>query len=361
MGRIAIFLTSMPIGGAERIALNLSSGLVEQGHSVDLVLVDASGPLLAELHNNINIIDLSASRVATSIRPLQQYLTKESPDVLYSMLTECNIAAVISNRLAASDCRLVLSEHNTPTVSAEGKKDRILLRLAGITYPYADHIVAVSRGVKNDLINVVDLSAEYVSVIHNPIDVDRIQQEAREPVEHEWLVDESTPVILSAGRHAPQKGFDTLLRAFARLENLDTRLLLLGEGTETKRLKDLAVTLGVANRVDFPGFVDNPFKYMAKADIFVLSSWYEGFGNVLIEAMATGCPVVATDCPSGPSEILEGGTYGPLVPVKNEKMMSESIKDVLQDPIDRSALISRANDFSIDKASKKYERVLFSL
>ncbi len=348
----------MKVGGAQRIALNLCTGLIKKGYDVDLLLVEAEGDLISEVPEEVSVIDLDASRVVTSTVPLRRYLRESTPDVLYSMMIEVNIAAVVARQLAGTDTRLVISEHNTPTVSAEGLKDQLALHLATLTYQQADHVVTVSEGVRNDLLDVVNISEEEITVIHNPIDVERIRNQATESVEHRWFTDPLVSVVMSAGRHAPQKGFDTLLRAFSRLEDSNTRLVLLGEGNETESLRTLATQLGIENQVDFPGFVDNPFKYMASADVFVLSSWYEGFGNVLIEAMATGCPVVSTDCPSGPNEILKDGAYGPLVPVKDAAAMSNAIEDVLADPIDESVLASRADDFSIDTVVERYETAL---
>jgi len=348
----------MKVGGAQRIALNLCTGLVKKGFSVDLLLVEATGVLIEEVPEEVTIVDLDASRLATSTVSLCQYLRKETPDVLYSMMIEVNIAAIVAHQFAGVDTRLVISEHNTPTVSAERLKDQLVLHLATLVYPRADHIVTVSQGVRDDLLDIVDITDEKITVIHNPIDVERIREQAVETMEHEWFMDPSISVVMSAGRHAPQKGFDTLLHAFSRLEHSNARLVLLGEGNETESLRTLAMELGIKDQVDFPGFVDNPFKYMANADVFVLSSWYEGFGNVLIEAMATGCPVVSTDCPSGPNEILEGGKYGPLVRVKDDTALSHAIEDVLTNPMDESVLASRADDFSIDTIIKKYETVL---
>lgn len=357
MGHVAVFLTSMGIGGAQRVAFNICSGLVENGHSVDLVLVEAEGDLLEDLPPEVSVVGLDASRVTTSVLPLRRYLEAREPDVLYAMMTEINIAAVVARRLSRVDTRLVISEHNTPSASAEGPKDRLALRLAGLAYPYADQTVAVSEGVREDLLRFVDL--DEVTVIHNPVDVEQIRRRAEEPIDHDWFADPSVEVVLSAGRHVPQKGFDMLLDAFASLEADDARLILLGEGEERASLRRLAGELGVGDRVEFPGFVDNPFKYMGRADAFVLSSWYEGFGNVLIEAMATGCPVVSTDCPSGPSEILEGGTYGPLVPVRDPERMAAAIDEVLRRPPDPDVLSERANDFSIPTVTAAYEDVFF--
>lgn len=348
----------MPVGGAQRIAQNLCVGLAEKGHNVDLVLQKAEGELLQEITDAVSIVDLDTCRVATSINPLRKYLQKRKPDVLYSMMKEINIVATVAHQLSGVDTRLVISEHNTPTASADGWKDHFILRLASLVYPYADCIVAVSHGVRNDLLNITSLPDDKVVVIHNPIDVKSVRKQATESVDHKWLSDPSVPVVMSAGRHVPQKGFDTLLHAFSRLTNSNIRLVLLGEGDETEFLHQLANELGIEERVDFPGFVDNPFKYIANANLFVLSSWYEGFGNVLIEAMATGCPVVSTDCPSGPNEILEGGTYGPLVPVKNPVALTRAMENTLQNPIDETLLHSRADDFSLETVVKKYETVL---
>ena len=359
MGHAAIFLTSMQIGGAERIALNLCRGLSENGHDVDLVLVHGEGELLGELPSSVSVVDLGASRVLTGILPLRRYLRQRKPDVLYSMMTEINVAAIVAHELAQSNSRLVISEHNTPSVSKSGPKDGLVLRTASLLYSRADRIITVSRGVRDDLVTVTGVSDEDVTVIYNPIDVEQIRRQAEEPIDHDWINDPETPVVMSAGRHAPQKGFDTLLRAFDQLETADVKLILLGEGNETASLRSLARELGIEDRVDFPGFVDNPFSYMRGANVFVLSSWYEGFGNVLIEAMATGCPVVSTDCPSGPNEILDGGRYGPLIPVKHPDQMVVAIDNVLRDPIDADVLVDRADDFSVDSVTEQYEDVLF--
>lgn len=360
MERISIFLTSMEVGGAQRIAQNLCNGFVRVGLNVDLVLVENRGNLIGGLRDEVTVIDLNASRVATSIIPLRQYLRDRTPEVLYSMMTEINIAAIIAHQLAGAKTRLVISEHNTLTKSSEGLKDQLISILVQYTYFKADQIICVSEGVRKDLLNVVKVPPNEVTVIHNPINVEHIRRRAAEPLEHEWLSDPASSIVMSAGRHEPQKGFDTLLSAFSKLNDPNTRLLVLGEGPETASLKKLANELGIDTRVDFPGFVDNPYKYMARADVFVLSSLYEGFGNVLVEAMATGCPVVSTDCPSGPAEILEGGRYGPLVPVKDPVAMAQAIEDTIENPISESTLSSRADDFSTNSIVEKYLDVLIT-
>ncbi|MWV40414.1 glycosyltransferase [Natrialba sp. INN-245] len=358
MSHVGIVMTSMEYGGAERIAFNVATGLSNIGHEVDLVLIDAKGPLLEKLPSSISVVDLGSTRVATSVWPLKRYLEKARPDALYAMMTEINVITTIAHQLSRVDTRLVLSEHNTPSISSEGLKDEFVLKLAAKVYPRADKIVAVSAGVKRDLLDVTGIDPDLVTVIHNPIDVEWIRDQATEHIEHPWFDDDSLRVVLSAGRHVPQKGFDTLIRAFARLDDPAARLMILGSGEQTESLESLVSSLGLSNRVEFTGFVDNPFAYMDQADVFVLSSWYEGFGNVLIEAMATGCPVVSTDCPSGPNEILESGEYGQLVPVRDPDSMASAIGITLEEQQDSHRYVERSNDFAIESVIPKYYSVL---
>ena len=355
---IGIYLTSMTIGGAERVALDLSSGLSGRGYDVDLVLVNASGDLLNEVPNDVSIVDLRARRVATSLLPLRRYLTSREPDVLYSMMTEPNLIAIAAHQLASTNTRLVISEHNMLSHSIDSTKDRLVTLGAWASYPLADHTVAVSKGVRHDLLENTRLEDGSISMIYNPVRVESIREQASEPVDHEWLADESLEVVLSGGRHEPQKGFSTLLDAFACLERDDIRLVLFGKGPETEALQRQAIELGISDRVSFPGFVDNPYSYMSAADVFVLSSVHEGFGLVLIEAMACGCPVVSTDCESGPDEILDGGKYGSLVPVGDEKSLANSIKRTIDDPLPSKTLQERAEEFDVDSAVNRYRSIL---
>lgn len=357
---IGIYLTSMTIGGAERVALDLSSGLSNRGYDVDLVLMDASGDLLNEVPDDVSVVDLNANRVATSLLPLRQYLNSREPDILYSMMTEPNLIAIAASRLTTSDTRLVISEHNMLSQSSESIKDRLIACGAWASYPLADHAVAVSKGVRQDLVAQTRLRADSISTIYNPVRIDSIREKGTEPVNHEWLADETIEVVLSGGRHEPQKGFDTLLDAFARLERDNVRLILFGKGPETEALKERAKTQGIDDRISFPGFIDNPYSYMSNADAFVLSSEYEGFGLVLIEAMACRCPVVSTDCESGPSEILEKGTHGPLTPVGDGDALAFAIKKVLEKQHKPDTLYQRASEFNVDVAIDEYDELFES-
>jgi len=357
---IGIYLTSMSMGGAERVARNLCKGLVDLGYEVDLVLVDATGELLDELPDPVSIVDLNASRVLRSLRPLREYLSTREPDILYSMMTEPNVVAILAHRLSMTDSRLVVSEHNMLSHSSESMKDQLARAGAWGLYPLADDVVAVSKGVRDDLVATTRLDSADISLIYNPVDVESIRKQASQPVNHEWLTDDSLDVVLAGGRHEPQKGFDTLLGAFSRIDAEDVRLVLFGTGPETTSLQTRAVALGIDDRVSFAGFVENPFSYMGSADVFVLSSEYEGFGLVLIEALACGCPVVSTDCESGPAEILEGGTYGPLVPVGDDSALADAITATLEDALDSDTLRGRADDFDIESSVAQYDSLFRS-
>ncbi|MEM2568314.1 MAG: glycosyltransferase, partial [Candidatus Bathyarchaeia archaeon] len=223
----------------------------------------------------------------------------------------------------------------------------VIEKLLKATYPRADRIVASSKDLAKDLLEFTGVSVERVRIIYNPYDPE-IERKANEPLSHPWFSNGQLPVILGVGRLHVQKDFPTLIQAFALVrQNRPCRLVILGEGEERPKLERLVRELGLENDVSLAGFEPNPFKFMKNASVFVLSSKYEGFGNVIIEALACGCPVVSTDCPSGPSEILEDGKWGKLVPVGDVEAMAKAILETLDNPPDRKALQQRAMDFHI--------------
>ena len=336
--RVAIFLVSLEGGGSERIALNLAQGFAERGLEVDLVLQRATGPYLDQVPDKIRIVDLRAGRMALAIFPLISYLRRERPPFLLSLMMGANIIAILSKKLARVDTRLMISEHlniSVATYNAGSLRVRYLPLLAKRTYPWANGIVAVSEGVADDLAHTIGLPRKRIDVIYNPLVTSELLEKVNEPVDHPWFQDGEPPVILGAGRLTKQKDFPTLIRAFALVrKERAARLVILGEGEDRPELKALVDELGIAEDVDMPGFVDNPYGYMAGAAVFVLSSIYEGLGNVLIEAMACGTRVVSTDCESGPREILGGGKYGALVPVGDAKRLATGISGMLEHPVE---------------------------
>ena len=373
--------------------LNVADGLARRAHRVDLVLCRATGAYLDHVPDRIRLVELRehshwlgrayvgaadlkgfpsfllpiilARKSHSAIRylpDLVRYLRCEKPTAILSALTYTNLTTVWGGRQAGISTRVIVSEQNHLSRSIQGRRQwrwRFVTPLVRRAYPRADAIVSVSDGVADDLSRLAHLPRERVTTIYNPIVTPALHAEAQVPLDHPWFRPDAPPVVLGVGRLHRQKDFPTLLRAFARVRaRRPARLAVLGEGKLRAELETLARTLGVAADVALPGFVENPHTYMARAAVFALSSAYEGLANVVIEALACGCPVVSTDCPSGPAEILAGGTYGTLVPVGDDAALAHAICDTLDDPPPRERLIERAQFFSADRAVEQYERLL---
>jgi glycosyltransferase involved in cell wall biosynthesis len=221
-------------------------------------------------------------------------------------------------------------------------------------------VIAVSRGVADDIVGLTQMPRERITTIYNPIVIPDLRAKERAPVPHPWLMTREVPVVLGVGKLKIQKDFPTLIRAFARLRaERPAKLVILGDGPQRGNLEGLVHELGLDADVALPGYVENPYAWMARASVFVLSSAWEGLPGVLIEAMACGCPVVSTDCASGPSEILGKGVYGPLTPVRDDRALAQSIASVLDYPPDPERLRARASEFSLEPAIDAYLDVLF--
>jgi glycosyltransferase involved in cell wall biosynthesis len=294
---------------------------------------------------------------------LVAYLRRERPRSLLAGLDYANVLAIWARRLARVPTRVVVSSHKDFTLSVSRsplRRDRWLLPTAvRLSYPMAEAVVSVSGDLADDLARVARIPRSRITVIHNPIVTDELLAAARAPVEHPWFADGEPPVLLAAGRLTAQKDYPTLLRGFrAAREQRALRLVVLGEGEERGRLEGLARELGVASEVDFAGFVANPYAFMARASLFVVSSAWEGLPTVMVEAMACGAPVVSTDCPSGPAEILERGRYGRLVAVGDAAALAGAMLATLDDPPPRELLRRRAREFGPDQAIERFRAVL---
>ncbi len=351
--------------------LDVARGLAQRGMAVDLVLVAAQGPYLELLPGGVRLINLDRRRVLTAIPGLVRYLRRERPAALLATMPETNAAALLAARLAGCNTPVVARRANTLSMeyAAERFKARLILKLEKRLLPRATAIVANSQGAAKDLQRHIPKIAGRVQVVYNPVVWPDVAEQAAQPVEHPWfynrgfsnpgVCDPDIPVVLSVGRLTVQKGHSTLLRAFAEtLQSRRARLVVLGEGPERPNLLRLAQELGISGAVDFPGFRVNPFAYMARARLFALSSIYEGFPNVLVQAMACGTPVVSTDCPSGPGEILEGGKWGRLVPVNDSHSLAKAMLDTLERPLPASSLIARAGVFSAESSIDAYQRII---
>lgn len=361
MMHIAIYLPSLRGGGAERVMVTLANGFADLGLKVDLVLARAEGPYLSEVSPAVRVVDLQASRVLISLPGLVRYLRRERPQTMLSALNHANVIAVVARMLAGVPVCLVVSERNNVSLSGSSSKNlrsRVVLYMMRWAYRKVDGVTAVSRGVADDLANTINLPRDRISVIFNPVVTPELIEKSRMPLEHPWLGEGKPPVILGVGRLTPQKDFSILIRAFARVRaEYDCRLVILGEGELRGELEQLVASLGIADSVQLPGFAENPFVWMSRVRLFVLSSRWEGLPNVLIQAMACGAAVVSTDCPSGPDEILEGGRWGKLVPVGDVEALAKAIAASLKNT-DTTASVKRAMSFNVENAVNAYLKIL---
>lgn len=359
--QVAFFLPSLRGGGAERTMINLVRGFTDRSYIVDLVLAKAEGPYLSEVPSSVRIVDLHASRVLFALPRLVRYLRQERPRVLLSTLSHANLIALWARWLARVETRIIVREasnvsiNTLNTINRRGKLIPFLLRLF---FPWADTIVALSKGVADDLIFTINLPKEKVRVVYNPVITPNLLTKAEEPVDHPWFVFGEPPVLISVGRLTLEKDHPTLIRAFAQVrQQIPARLMILGEGDERPRLEALIRELGVEIDVALPGFVENPIKYMKRSSVFVLSSRWEGFGNVLVEAMAVGIPVISTNCPNGPAEITNNGEFGSLVPIGDVDAMAKSIRKALDKPWDEKAQVWVMTSFTQEKSVQQYAEI----
>ena len=361
MRTVAMFLPDLRAGGAERVAVNLCNAFVQRGIDVDLVLIRRHGELLGQLDPAVRVIGFESRRIRGSLRPLATYLREARPDALLAHMWPLPLIALWARFLSRSRARVVGVSHTTWTRSElfEHPLTRFNIKISMRTfYRYLDGMVAVSDGAADDLSNISGLARDRITTIYNPIVGAALPGEVGDVVPDAWRSGVHAK-LLAVGTLKTIKDYPTLLRAFAMLRTRqDARLLILGEGDQRAALETLVASLGLGDSVFLPGYASDTRPYYRAADLFVLSSTGEGFGNVIVEALEQGTPVVSTDCPSGPREILEDGKYGTLVPVGDVEALANAMEEVLSRQQDHEALKRRANDFSVYKAADAYLRLL---
>lgn len=405
--KLAIYLRTIASAqGTERVTASIARGLADRGHSVDFLVEDSDGWLIEELaaHPNVRVINLTEQPVPVFLHRLFQlrivlrnlmesprallglsnsgtlrllrvmghnnapvlalyrYIRRELPASVLSFLNYPNLVLLMVAPYAGGDTRYIVNVRNHITTSARHGESKWMRSVPGLIqrfFPRADCVVGPSRGVVDDVQQITGLSPGRFRVIVNPVYRSQITTLSMEPPEHPWLAEGEVPVIVAAGKLKLQKDYPTLLKAFAKVrESRAARLIILGRGSLREALESQAEELGISADLDMPGHVKNPYVFFRNASVFVLSSGWEGLPNALIEAMACGSPVVSTDCPSGPSEILEEGRIGRLVPVGDVEQMAAAIVATLESPPDRERIISRAKAFSFDRVIADYEALL---
>jgi len=353
---VAFLLPNLGLGGAERVTLDLARGFAERGGRVDLVLIERSGEFLAEVPEGVGVVDLGAKRLRGAIVPLRRYLKEHRPGALVAAMWPLTTVAVLAAVGLKDRPRVVLSDHAPLLAQYAESALAISLLKASIraTYRFADRIIAVCDGLGKELASLAGLPSDRVTTIYNPIPPpscsDAMSPWPKRPLKR----------IVSAGRLKPVKCYPLLVEAFAPLarEGDGAVLAILGEGADRAAIAETAARLGIADRVLLPGFTPHLGDWLREADLFVSASDYEGFGNVLVEAMHFGLTVVSTDCPYGPQEVLGNGKWGALVPSGDAGALTAAMRSALHHPLSRQEQIARAGEFSLERAVEAYWRVL---
>ncbi len=379
--KITFLISSFRAGGGERVMVDLANGFAERGYAVDLVVLKPVGQYKEQVNPRVRVVSLDAGRMIFSLPKLVSYLRQTEPDVLLALDEYTHLLALGARALSGTQTKIILRLGNMlPELFKryQGWKNRMILPfLVKTFYKKADGIIANSRGVADDVIAVTGIEKNKVAVVFNPKNLQSIQAHAQEEVPHPWLTHKALPVIIAVGRLREQKNFPLLLRAFARVvKEKPVRLIIVGGGREEVRLRVLVRELGLENSVSLVGYVDNPHAYMGKADLFVATSLWEGLPNAVIEALVCGMPVVASDCDSGPREILAPDTdyhirlkegveyarYGVLFAVNDEDALVEAMVKILSDKELRENYskksVERSKDFDAQKIIDEYARAM---
>lgn len=368
---VSLILPSMEgVGGVERVVVNLGNGLNRAGFDVEIVSTQSEGPFTERLSEEIGLREIESQGFDLLGTPgmlpgLVKYFNQNSPGTSISLMNHMNIPVALAHRIAKSDSTLVISEHNDPKLLTSNRnprkwQNRAVYAASRYVYPRADKIVAVSNGVAESLKSVTQINLDNLHVVYNPVVDVTLKQEAKENPDEPWFRND-IPTVLAAKPEA-QKNLSLFLKAIAEVRRTrEVQAIIVGTGEQREKLETLAAELGIKRSVKFKGYVENIYSYMSSASAFCLSSHWEGLSNILIEALACGCPVVSTDCPSGPSEVLEDGEYGVLVPPNNVTALADGIRHTLDNPPSCDKLKSRASDFSVEQAVEKYSQFINQL
>ena len=367
--KVALLLPTYKIGGAEKVFVELANNLCDHYDKVDMVTLSNEGPLKYDLKKLVGQVVLESQSYKVFLKKFIKYMNKECPDIIFTSVYATGLIAIAARFFSRHKPKIIVGCHNNFTYKVkrpDNIKDKYLLYpLSYALFRFADKILCVSHGVADDIRKKLKINKSLISVIYNPVVSVSIDQQAKKELLHPWFSSERNfTTILAVGRLVPQKGFDSLLQGIAIARNsVDIRLVIVGDGPEMNNLKEIARDLKIDSIVDFAGYEGNPYRYMYRADIFAMSSRWEGLGNTLIEALACGCFTISTDCMYGPREILDDGKYGMLVPVDDPAAMANALINIVSDPskkTDKKELINRSNEFSVSASMGKYINLIDS-
>jgi glycosyltransferase involved in cell wall biosynthesis len=362
MERICILVPSFSGGGAEKVAINLANYFASEDFNVDLVSLISVGPYRKQVLPIVKLVDINSTRSRYSVFALRKYLLKFKPSKVLSVIRSTNIILGLASLTVKNAPEIYFREASPmrDLILAHPLRRLITLGLMRLTYKRAKTIITNSIHTKNDLIQNGILEAKASTIIDNPVLPLNINSLIAEDVDHPWFINKSIKVILSVGRLAPEKDHLTIIKAFSIVAKYDknVRLLILGEGSEETTLLKLIKKLALEDKVEIHEFVNNPFPYYKLSTVFAMTSQWEGFGNVIVESLSVGTPVVFSDCPGGPTRILEDGKYGKLVAPGNPQETADAISHVLKYPVDKHILIKRSEDFTVSKIGKLYAETM---
>ena len=361
---VVVYVRALHNGGTDQVMLNLVEEFLAGGRSVALAVDfdNIYSPYRSRFPEQVRYVVLGARSPWARLTKLYHFLKQERPKSLLCAGFFPNVFAIIARRLSGVDMRLVVTEHNTPTINRQlaspWQARRWFLLFARLFYPHADAVVAVSNGTAGDLADAIGIERGRVRCIYNPIVNGGLFEQSQQAVDDPWFTDSNVPVVIGLGRLEPEKNFALLLRAFALVqEEMACRLVIFGDGSEREMLEELVASLDLSDCVQLRHFVPNPHAYTAKAALLAASSICEGLSNVLVEAIALGTPVVSTDCPFGPTEVLNAGEYGTLVPVGDARRLADAMLASLRqrpEPAPKSWL----EQFTTKRSAERYLELL---
>ncbi|WP_277674059.1 glycosyltransferase [Piscibacillus halophilus] len=361
--KVLFFIYYLGSGGAGRTFLNILNNIDRNRFEPILVTCNYEGNYESYLNQDIKFVKLPTKRLRSAIIPLAKLIRNERPQVVFSTIPNYNVIAIVARLLSFTKARNVVRE---AAFLGQNKKENLKLKLYGLFYRFSKRVVALSNGVKQNLMDKYDVNPNKIDVIYNPVELDHIRGSTgieQIPEEYKRIYQGDAQVIVTAGRLVREKDHPTLLKAFKKVvETKKAKLVILGEGPLQDELENLASQLGISENVYFAGFQTNPYAFLQQSDLFTLTSKNEGFGHVIVEALAVGTPVVTTNCKPGAEEILENGHYGTITPVGDERQLADAIIEALsKSQDDRETIIqkglSRANEFDAQEIVKQYEQV----